>query len=67
VANPTRARWEWKPMRRPLALLIALLVLMIGASPVSAAPPVHEPFAFQPLQFAAGDMCDFALSVSNPR
>lgn len=55
-------------MRRPLALFLAAgLLASVGVAPVSAAPPTHEPFGFEPLSFAAGEICDFALEIENER
>lgn len=51
-------------MRRISALILAVAaVLMAGAAPALAAPPLHEALDLQPLEFAAGDMCAFAIRI----
>ena len=55
-------------MRRHLSLLLAIgLLATVAVGPVSAAPPLHEPFHSPPSSFAAGEMCDFAMTVVNTR
>ena len=53
-------------MRRVLVLGASVIALTIAAvSPVAAAKPDHSrPGVGAPLVFAAGEMCDFALTVS---
>lgn len=51
-------------MRRIRALVLAIAsVFSVGVAPALAAPPVHEPLALDALEFAAGDMCSFAIRV----
>jgi hypothetical protein len=49
-------------MRRISALILAATsVLILGGAPALAAPPLHEPLDLPPLEFAAGDICDFPI------
>lgn len=44
-----------------LALILALLMVPLGSSPAGASKPVREPSPDFEFQFAAGEVCDFAI------
>ena len=48
-------------MRRLLSVPMAAVLCLVGASAALAAPPSHEMTTTPPLEFAAGEMCDFAI------
>ena len=49
---------------RFLVIAIAACVLLVGSvGSVSAVPPDREPLVAEPLEFAAGDVCEFALLI----
>src|SRR4051794_9141549 len=52
-------------MRRALTLIPAALLVLMVAAPVSAKPPTNEPQGPVFDEFAAGDVCDFALRVES--
>jgi len=52
-------------MRRALTLGPAVLLVLAFAAPVSAAPPTKEPQGPVFDEFAAGDVCDFAVRVES--
>ena len=68
LANPTRRGVEVPPMRRvPFALLSALLLTIAAVGPAAAAKPFHENAGpLPPLDLAAGDVCDFAVTLDAP-
>ena len=53
-------------MRRALLMVVTLVMLtVVSAGSVAAAKPDHSrPGAAPPLEFAAGEICDFALTLS---
>jgi len=52
-------------MRRALTLIPAVLLVLMAAGPVSATPPTKEPEPPVSDEFAAGDVCDFAIRVES--
>jgi hypothetical protein len=52
-------------MRRVLTLIPAALLVLMVAAPVSAKPPTKEPQSPVFDEFAAGDVCDFAVRVES--
>jgi hypothetical protein len=48
-------------MRPALALISGLLLTLLMATPVSAAPPTKEPQGPAAADYAAGEVCDFNL------
>ena len=50
-------------MRRILTLPVAVILAVGAASSVVAAPPTHESVPSEPLEFAAGEMCSFAIRL----
>ena len=48
-----------------LASLTSLALLAALAAPVAAAPPTKEPIPTDPLEFAAGEVCDFPVLLEN--
>jgi hypothetical protein len=52
-------------MRRALTLVFASLLVLLVAAPVSAATPTKEAQGPVLNEFAAGDVCDFAVRVES--
>lgn len=50
-------------MRQVLALLCAGIVTLAGAGAAFSAGPVREPLEFEPVTFAAGEVCPFELTL----
>lgn len=50
-------------MRRFVSLPLAAVLCLVAVSAASAAPPTHERTVAPPIEFAAGEMCDFPLLV----
>ena len=48
-----------------LASLSALLLVVAAASPAMAKPPTKEPIPTDTQEFAAGEVCDFAVRLEN--
>lgn len=53
--------------RAPFALLSALILTIATAGPAAAAKPFHENLGPQPpIDLAAGEVCDFAVTLDTP-
>jgi hypothetical protein len=64
LANPTRVCQECPVMRRLLAPLFAIALLLMAATSVLAIKPDRQPSALPPeLDFAAGELCPIAVHV----
>jgi hypothetical protein len=50
-------------MRQVLALLCAGMVALAGAGAAFSAGPVREPLVFEPVTFAAGEVCPFDVTI----
>jgi hypothetical protein len=50
-------------MRQILALLCAGIVTLAGAGAAFSAGPVREPLVFEPITFAAGEVCPFDVTI----
>ena len=50
-------------MRQVLALLCAGMVTLAGAGAAFSAGPIREPFVFEPITFAAGEVCPFDVTI----
>src|SRR5688500_2209435 len=50
-------------MRRFLSVPLAAILCLAAASAASAGTPVHELIVSPPLEFGAGEMCDFPLLI----
>ena len=50
-------------MRQVLALLCAGIVTLAGAGAAFSAGPVREPLVFEPITFAAGEICPFGVTI----
>jgi hypothetical protein len=53
--------WRAERVRRFLFLPLAGVLTLVAASSALAAPPTHETVVSPPLEFAAGEMCSFAI------